>query len=200
MRTILAALAATMMLVPGAAQAATFLYTITGTYGQGSGGTTNVPFTMKVSVDTSAPTATDFQYAYYAATGSLTAFGSTANFTTGHLYIANGLTNDTVSFLLGTTSPTNYARLTLRLPTTAVTGIDAPTALTGYTVVTTSNQSTTAVPGLGIGMNPTISGITVQQISPVPEPASWAMMIGGFGIAGGMLRRRRKSVKEAVYA
>lgn len=25
----------------------------------------------------------------------------------------------------------------------------------------------------------------------VPEPATWAMMIGGFGLAGGMLRRRR---------
>ncbi len=26
---------------------------------------------------------------------------------------------------------------------------------------------------------------------PVPEPASWAMMIGGFGMVGGVLRRRR---------
>jgi hypothetical protein len=25
----------------------------------------------------------------------------------------------------------------------------------------------------------------------VPEPATWAMMIGGFGLAGAMLRRRR---------
>jgi hypothetical protein len=25
----------------------------------------------------------------------------------------------------------------------------------------------------------------------VPEPASWALMIGGFGMAGAMLRRRR---------
>jgi hypothetical protein len=28
----------------------------------------------------------------------------------------------------------------------------------------------------------------------VPEPASWALMIGGFGMAGGMLRRRRTAV------
>ena len=27
--------------------------------------------------------------------------------------------------------------------------------------------------------------------APVPEPATWAMMIGGFGLAGGALRRRR---------
>ena len=31
----------------------------------------------------------------------------------------------------------------------------------------------------------------------VPEPASWALMIGGFGMAGGMLRRRRTAVATA---
>lgn len=31
-----------------------------------------------------------------------------------------------------------------------------------------------------------------QGAAAVPEPASWAMMIGGFGIVGGSLRRRRK--------
>jgi len=28
---------------------------------------------------------------------------------------------------------------------------------------------------------------------PVPEPASWAMMLGGFGAIGGMIRSRRKA-------
>ena len=32
---------------------------------------------------------------------------------------------------------------------------------------------------------------TVQ--APVPEPATWAMMIGGFGIVGGSLRRSRRT-------
>jgi len=27
----------------------------------------------------------------------------------------------------------------------------------------------------------------------VPEPASWALMIAGFGLAGGALRRRRRA-------
>lgn len=31
----------------------------------------------------------------------------------------------------------------------------------------------------------------------VPEPASWAMMLGGFGLVGGALRRRRASVSFA---
>jgi hypothetical protein len=32
----------------------------------------------------------------------------------------------------------------------------------------------------------------------VPEPASWALMIGGFGMAGGMLRRRRTTAAFAA--
>jgi PEP-CTERM motif len=31
----------------------------------------------------------------------------------------------------------------------------------------------------------------------VPEPASWALMIGGFGMAGAMLRRRRSAAATA---
>jgi len=32
----------------------------------------------------------------------------------------------------------------------------------------------------------------------VPEPASWAMMIGGFGLVGGTLRRRRAILRTTV--
>lgn len=39
---------------------------------------------------------------------------------------------------------------------------------------------------------PTFSPVAVAA---VPEPATWAMMIGGFGMAGGALRRRRISTK-----
>jgi hypothetical protein len=35
--------------------------------------------------------------------------------------------------------------------------------------------------------------VTVDSIAVVPEPATWAMMIGGFGMAGAMLRRRRSA-------
>ena len=40
-------------------------------------------------------------------------------------------------------------------------------------------------------------GITVGDSGGVPEPASWAMMIGGMGLAGGALRRRKVSVAFA---
>jgi len=44
--------------------------------------------------------------------------------------------------------------------------------------------------------NPDASAFTVTSVVPtpgVPEPASWAMMLGGFGLIGGALRNRRRS-------
>ena len=57
--------------------------------------------------------------------------------------------------------------------------------------------------------NPNVAYVNVQHPSDgidrliefaptaVPEPASWAMMIGGFGLMGGALRRRRMTVRFA---
>ena len=40
--------------------------------------------------------------------------------------------------------------------------------------------------------------VAAQEImAPVPEPTTWAMMIGGFGLVGGALRRRRVTVSFA---
>jgi hypothetical protein len=40
-------------------------------------------------------------------------------------------------------------------------------------------------------------GIPFTWSSPAPEPASWALMVGGFGLAGAALRRRRTVVRFA---
>lgn len=37
----------------------------------------------------------------------------------------------------------------------------------------------------------------ISVVSAVPEPASWAMMIGGFGLVGGAMRVRRRAVVTA---
>jgi hypothetical protein len=45
-----------------------------------------------------------------------------------------------------------------------------------------------------LAAGPTVqTSITTVANSPVPEPASWAMFIGGFGLIGGAMRRRRRT-------
>jgi hypothetical protein len=39
--------------------------------------------------------------------------------------------------------------------------------------------------------------VTIGDLSAVPEPATWAMMITGFGLAGAAMRRRRASLAFA---
>jgi len=50
-----------------------------------------------------------------------------------------------------------------------------------------------------VRQDPAYYGLDAVSVSPTPEPATWAMMIGGFGIAGVSLRRRRQKV-SVTYA
>ena len=49
-----------------------------------------------------------------------------------------------------------------------------------------------SVAGLQVGQGVAAFGLSRAAFSPVPEPRSWALMLVGFGIAGGMLRRRQR--------
>lgn len=72
-----------------------------------------------------------------------------------------------------------------------------PTPITAHTAIfddlgaitkfTFRNQSTAGQ----------FDNIVLREIAPVPEPATWAMMIGGFALAGGALRRRRVALRMA---
>lgn len=42
----------------------------------------------------------------------------------------------------------------------------------------------------------TLQGLTFQPVGAVPEPATWAMMLVGFGAMGFSLRRRRKTLMQ----
>lgn len=42
------------------------------------------------------------------------------------------------------------------------------------------------------------SSLTVRTMPAVPEPATWAMMISGFGLTGAMMRRRRRAASAAT--
>ena len=62
-----------------------------------------------------------------------------------------------------------------------------------YAAVTNANKSINNVNGT--------SGDAVlmaDTVDSVPEPASWAMMITGFGLIGGTLRRRRTTIATAT--
>lgn len=45
--------------------------------------------------------------------------------------------------------------------------------------------------------NRILSGAVARATAAVPEPATWLMMIGGFGLAGAALRRRRQTLVTA---
>lgn len=66
-----------------------------------------------------------------------------------------------------------------------------------------NNQFTVSGSGitnLGFTFNPGITAarqFRVEGVSAVPEPATWGLMIAGFGIAGASLRRRKGAISFA---
>jgi len=63
-----------------------------------------------------------------------------------------------------------------------------------FTTVPYSNCTTTS----DCDLNFRVSGY--NDVTAVPEPAAWAMMIGGFGVAGGALRRRKAARTTVRFA
>lgn len=85
-------------------------------------------------------------------------------------------------------------------PPGEITGIGGPvTNWTSHTVNFTANAGDT-ITFWATGASDSYGGYLDNiTISAVPEPATWAMMIAGFGLAGGMVRSaRRRSVIALV--
>lgn len=82
-----------------------------------------------------------------------------------------------------------------------------PSGPADYFMIGLSYQFTAAVSGNLYGLAndcPNCYGdngggfeVTLAPLAAVPEPAAWAMMIVGFGLAGGAMRRRRSAVAFA---
>jgi hypothetical protein len=71
--------------------------------------------------------------------------------------------------------------------------------------LTAAGISRIDVIGAAVGGSTLIFGIDQLNFTPVataavPEPASWAMMIGGFGLVGGAMRRRRSARTTVRFA
>jgi len=62
----------------------------------------------------------------------------------------------------------------------------ATSAITDIKFIETQNSS-------GGNNDPLIDGVSFAAASPAPEPASWAMMLGGFGLLGASLRAQRRA-------
>lgn len=59
---------------------------------------------------------------------------------------------------------------------------------------TDANWPLITTPAFGLAVD-NVSVVAVEMVAPVPEPATWALMILGFGIVGSALRRRRTQVR-----
>lgn len=52
----------------------------------------------------------------------------------------------------------------------------------------------------GSGQNADTVTINIGSAGAVPEPSTWAMLLAGFGIIGGVMRRARASTVKAIFA
>lgn len=102
-------------------------------------------------------------------------------------------TASTISFGRGSI----FSSFSITAPNLGFTQFSSPTLFTGsQTMPTFSTGSFTLVnPFFGNG---TLNISSVQAA--VPEPASWAMMIMGFGVVGLAMRRRQKVTMRVSFA
>lgn len=77
------------------------------------------------------------------------------------------------------------------------TSLNTPNAFSNVWVIGAARSSYTAIDGNADGFK--LKSVTAVA-QPVPEPATWGMMIGGMGIAGMALRRRRRNAVAQVLA
>ena len=173
MKKFLFATAAVAAFVAAApASAATFLFSFTGANLVGSGTFTTTDTVNAAGARTITGT-----------TGTLTAGTTTLTFTgpvayagsDNLLFAANPYLN------INGTSAVTSSGFNINLYYVAAT----PT----YRIV---SSNSTVLPGT------VLTSFTVTPVGAVPEPASWALMIGGFGLTGGMMRRRAGKVSYAT--
>lgn len=90
-------------------------------------------------------------------------------------------------------SSEDFAQFTLSFEKSPILFSDISVAFGGCTSPTEEGEF-----GTCYGENTGASTGTVERLGgAVPEPATWALMIGGFGLAGATLRRRRAAMAAA---
>lgn len=203
----LAAAAAAVMAVP--ASAATNISFESPSLGTGSGAYayyTN-PYSFFVPSGFTAPAGVTFTGASgIQANGSAWGFNNTTDGTqTAFIQSYDGIGGAIDIALSGLTTATNYtvnflaAQRPGYLANPFTVSVDGTTqaftatnaAFTPYaaTFVATGSTATLSFTGSALPGDGGV-GIDAISVTAVPEPATWAMMIGGFGLVGGAMRRR----------
>lgn len=186
-----AALAALAVGMASSAMAATITYTLTGTasarigntsengafVATGIGDTSNLGFPF--SPNTPTVTLSSFTVAFgsnvYTATGAMRFFDNQGNGISGFNDI---LAADVLDFQ--SAAFTSYNAISNIGPLPVAFTFTNTIATTAGALNFTSNPS-----------NLVFSAVT-GAVQAVPEPATWAMMLAGFGIVGGAMRRRQR--------
>lgn len=99
-----------------------------------------------------------------------------------------GLTNGSYAIVLGTDNAATYTGAFLTANGGTTEGAEAGLLAGILQGRAYFNVHSTAFPG----------GEIRGFLAPVPEPATWAMMIAGFGMVGGAIRRKRRAVRFAM--
>ncbi|MBN8849030.1 MAG: PEP-CTERM sorting domain-containing protein [Sphingomonas sp.] len=152
-----------------------------------------------------------FAYDTTSANGAIPAYGSSGNYGSvlgGGSYTVNFGPTSVFAFVLGSLDTYNSLKLLYQ-------GGGSDTYMGGQIInglsFPTGDQSATGSNGVvsfNVNGGPKIVGAVFSSsqnsfefdnlAAAVPEPATWALMILGFGAIGGMMRRRRVSVAYAA--
>ena len=96
--------------------------------------------------------------------------------------------------ILRTTSSINATNSAFGIPGTQYVSVSATGLETSDLITSISNGGKT----LNYNWNASNPGDHIRVLTAVPEPATWAMMIMGFGLIGGALRSRKANVTTRV--
>lgn len=117
--------------------------------------------------------------------------GSRSDSLVGSLLFATPFSGTIGEFGFFGSGSSNFSNLVSFSDSVAVAGT-APYLATGFTLTPTVASSFSFSLGTNSADNigPLLDSVTLTQ-SAIPEPASWAMLIAGFGLVGAVSRRRR---------
>ena len=135
--------------------------------------------------------------------------GVTGDFTGAGTYLLN-----TVTFEVGINSNDSHTNVGVLAGNTGDVGGNPFTYGVNYTIQIANSDTillggnTFRVGDFYWSINPltltsggeTVNGSLIATVTAVPEPATWAMMIIGFGLVGAGMRSRRRQTVRVTYA